>query len=84
MHKGNYILKTEKLAAGYGKHLILTNVSFGLEIGEVLVIIGQNGSGKSTLLKTLSGHLSKKDGDFWLKGQSKNNIQPHQLIFFFH
>lgn len=73
-------MKTEYLVVGYREHTVLTDVSFNLEKGEVLIIIGQNGSGKSTLLKTLSGLLLKKAGNTWLKNQSGNNIQPHQLV----
>ena len=73
-------MKTENLAAGYGGHTVLTDVSFGIEKGDVLVIIGQNGSGKSTLLKTLSGLLPKKAGSIWLKNNNGNQIQPHQLV----
>lgn len=80
MNKENYILKTENLVAGYGEHIVLNEVSFVLEKGEILVIIGQNGSGKSTLLKTLSGLIRKKSGNTWLKKQSGNNILPHQFV----
>lgn len=80
MYNGNYILKTENFAVGYGEHIVLSDISFVLEKGEVLAIIGQNGSGKSTLLKTLSGLILKKAGNTWLKKQSGNTILPHQMV----
>ncbi len=79
MPKPNSILKTENLAAGYGSHTVLSDVSFELERGEVLVVIGQNGSGKSTLLKTISGLLPKKAGSIHLNNRTETNIAPHEL-----
>lgn len=73
------ILKTENLAAGYGDHTVLSDVSIELHKGEVLVIIGQNGSGKSTLLKTISGLLPKKAGSVYLNNRTETSISPHEL-----
>jgi branched-chain amino acid transport system ATP-binding protein len=73
------ILKTENLAAGYGDHTVLSDVSFELHKGEVLVIIGQNGSGKSTLLKTISGLLPKRAGSIHLNNRPDTHISPHEL-----
>jgi branched-chain amino acid transport system ATP-binding protein len=74
------ILKTENLAAGYGDHTVLSEVSFELQKGEVLVIIGQNGSGKSTLLKTVSGLLPKKAGSIHLNSRNETHIPPHEMM----
>lgn len=80
MHNDNIILKVENLTVGYGDHAVLTDVSFDLGKGEILVILGQNGSGKSTLLKTLIGLLPKKAGNIWLKSNNESQIQSHQLV----
>lgn len=80
MHNNNIIFKAENLTVGYGDQIVLTDVSFSLGKGEVLVILGQNGSGKSTLLKTLSGLLPKKAGNIWLKSNNQSQIQSHQLV----
>jgi len=74
------ILKTEKLAAGYGDHTVLTEVSFDLLKGEFMVIIGQNGSGKSTLLKTISGLLPQKGGSVWINNLHEKHIASHCLV----
>lgn len=47
----------------------LENISFGIEKGEILGIIGTNGSGKSTLLKIITGVLSPTDGNVEIKGR---------------
>ena len=51
------MLKVENLSGGYDQKLIVKNVSFQVEKGEMLGILGPNGSGKSTLLKVISGIL---------------------------
>ena len=56
------VLKVKDLSIGYDK--VLGNVSFSLERGERLGIIGDNGCGKSTFLKTIMGELLKLGGKF--------------------
>lgn len=50
-------LSVNQICAGYGKHNVIENVSFQLERGCLMGIIGANGSGKTTLLKALCGIL---------------------------
>lgn len=56
------VLKVKDLSIGYDK--VLGNISFSLERGERLGIIGDNGCGKSTFLKTIMGDLAKLGGKF--------------------
>jgi branched-chain amino acid transport system ATP-binding protein len=51
------MLKVEHITTGYGKKQILTDVSFTVEKGDVVLLNGGNGSGKSTVLKTIYGLL---------------------------
>lgn len=80
MFKSVNILNVENLDAGYGNNIVLKNVSFTLDKGEVLVVIGQNGSGKSTLLKILTGILAKKEGKIFFKQELQKNIRTENLI----
>jgi branched-chain amino acid transport system ATP-binding protein len=51
------MLKVEHITTGYGKKQVLTDVSFSVEKGDVVLLGGGNGSGKSTVLKTIYGLL---------------------------
>lgn len=64
-----------------GKHLVLNDVSFEINAGEFVYLIGQTGSGKSSLLKTLYGDLPLKTGQGVVAGHNlvglrTNNIPP--------
>ena len=51
MNKNNTqsVLNTENLAVGYGKKIIIDDISFSVGAGEVFTLIGPNGAGKSTI-----------------------------------
>jgi len=58
------LLEVKELAFGYTpKHLLFENISFTLEKGQCLAIIGKNGSGKSTLLNNIAGELKPLHGE---------------------
>jgi len=63
------LLEVENLAAGYGKKKIIRGVSFTLEAGEILAVVGPNGVGKSTLLRTVAGFLPAMEGQISIVGQ---------------
>ncbi len=64
------LLEVENLAAGYGKKKIIRDVSFTLEAGEILAVVGPNGVGKSTLLRTVAGFLPAMEGQIRIVGQA--------------
>ncbi|SFJ72968.1 ABC-F family ATP-binding cassette domain-containing protein [Thermoflavimicrobium dichotomicum] len=59
---GKQVLEVDQLSVGY-ETPILQDLSFRIERGERIAIIGPNGIGKSTLLKTLAGHLPPHQGE---------------------
>lgn len=61
-------LSAENLEARRGEDLIFSNVSFGLEGGDALILTGRNGSGKSTLLRVVAGLLRQEKGRVTLSG----------------
>src|SRR5690625_2879586 len=66
---GDVVLQTDAISKQYGEKLILEDVSFSINEGEVFGIIGPNGSGKSTLLKQLSGVERPSKGQIHLAGK---------------
>jgi branched-chain amino acid transport system ATP-binding protein len=64
------ILQVEDLAVNYGAIQALQGISFHVEEGEVVTLIGANGAGKSTTLKTISGLLHPRTGSIRYRGTS--------------
>ena len=63
-------LRVERLAFGYPGRVVGREVSFGLEAGQVLCLLGPNGSGKTTLFRTLLRLLEPRDGAVLVDGAS--------------
>ena len=68
----------EHLFAGYAKKQILRDVSFSLETGTVMGILGANGSGKTTLIKAVCGILPH-EGSCLLEGTKLESLPPREL-----
>jgi len=62
------IITVRGLKVGYGETVILENINFQVQHGEVFVILGGSGSGKSTLLKNLIGLYTPLEGEVWIEG----------------
>lgn len=60
------ILQVDNITTGYAENKILTDISFSVQQGEFVGIIGKNGAGKSTLLKALRGFLPLNKGSIQL------------------
>ena len=63
------ILELAGLAAGYGAKTVISDVSFALEPGQILALLGHNGAGKTTTLKTAMGLLPARAGEVRFDGQ---------------
>lgn len=68
----------QNITAGYGKKHVIKDISFELNKGCLLGIIGANGSGKTTLLKVICGILPHK-GDCRLDGEILEQMSPRQI-----
>ena len=62
-----------------GKHLVLTDVSFKINTGEFVYLIGQTGSGKSSLLKTLYGDLPLEQGTGTVAGHELHGLKSKDI-----
>ncbi len=72
------MLKIENLHAYYGKSHVLHGVSFGVEPGEIVALLGRNGSGRSTTAKAIMG-LVDWEGHIAWKGQSLTGKKAYEI-----
>jgi ABC-type sugar transport system ATPase subunit len=63
------IMEVKNISKNFGTVRALCNVSFDIERGKILGLVGDNGAGKSTLLKILSGDLHPSGGNIYLNGK---------------
>ena len=74
------MLKVNDINVYYGSIHAIKDVSFEVNQGEVVTLIGANGAGKSTTLQTVSGLLRSKTGSVEFLGESLNNVPPHKIV----
>ena len=76
----NTILKVDDINVYYGAIHAIKGVSFEVNEGEVVTLIGANGAGKSTILKTVAGLLSSRTGSVQFMGMSLGGIPAHKIV----
>jgi branched-chain amino acid transport system ATP-binding protein len=74
------LLEAKDLNVYYGAIHALQGVSFSVEEGEIVSLIGANGAGKSTTLKTISGLLRPRVGDVLLRGESLKTMPAQDIV----
>ncbi len=72
------LLKIDRLSAGYGEAVVLNDVSFTLEEGQTLALLGRNGTGKTTLMNTIAGATRQHAGSITLGASALHKLAPHQ------
>jgi ABC-type branched-subunit amino acid transport system ATPase component len=73
------LLSAHDIVGGYGAVRIVNGVSFDLEAGEALALLGRNGVGKTTLLRTLVGLADRFSGTLTIDGQAIAPRDPRKL-----
>jgi branched-chain amino acid transport system ATP-binding protein len=63
----------------YGESHVLHEVSFSLDAGQVLALLGRNGAGKTTCMSTIIGFLRPRRGDIRLFGETISRLSPEQI-----
>ncbi|GGT23763.1 ABC transporter ATP-binding protein [Streptomyces purpureus] len=74
------LLEVEDLRVAYGKIEAVKGISFSVEAGQVVSLIGTNGAGKTTTLRTLSGLIKPTSGKITFDGQVLNGIPAHKVV----
>lgn len=73
------LLELKDVHSYYGSSYILRGISFEVEVGELVTILGRNGAGKSTTLKTIMGLISPKRGIISFKGNDITGLKPFSI-----
>jgi branched-chain amino acid transport system ATP-binding protein len=74
------MLELKHVHAGYGKIDVLWDVSFTVEAGEIVTLIGGNGAGKTTILNAVSGLLKPRSGTIEYLGRRIDGLSPYQIV----
>ena len=74
------LLEVRGLRSGYKDVPVLHGVSFHVDAGEVVTILGSNGAGKTTLLRTISGLLHPFAGEMVFEGEPIHGLPPHRIV----
>ena len=74
------ILKVENLHVYYGMIQALRGISFEVNRGEIVSLIGANGAGKTTTLHTITGLLRPKEGSVLYKGEDITRVPAHRVV----
>jgi branched-chain amino acid transport system ATP-binding protein len=74
------MLKVSGIHVYYGAIHALKGISFAVEQGELVTLLGANGAGKTTTLKTLSGLLRPERGSVELEGNGLHKVDAHEIV----
>jgi branched-chain amino acid transport system ATP-binding protein len=74
------VLQVDNLNVYYGAIHALQGISFNVDQGEIVTLIGANGAGKSTTLRTLSGLLRSRTGSITFMGQDVSNMPAEKIV----
>ena len=74
------MLAVSDLHVSYGAITALTGISFRIEAGSIVTLVGGNGAGKTTALRTISGLLRAKSGKITFAGEDISALPPHQIV----
>ena len=74
------ILKVDDINVYYGSIHAIKGISFEVNAGEIVTLIGANGAGKSTTLNTIAGLLHSKTGHIEFMGEPLNHVPSHKVV----
>jgi len=74
------MLEVRDLKVSYGKILAVKKISFSVEEGQVVTLIGTNGAGKTTTLRTISGLIRPSGGEILFQGKRIDAVPAHEIV----
>src|SRR5436190_24348279 len=74
------VLEVMNLSVNYGVIAALHEVSFSIQRGDIVTLIGANGAGKTTTLRAISGLVKASGGEVTYEGTRITNVPAHQLV----
>jgi branched-chain amino acid transport system ATP-binding protein len=74
------MLEIKNLNLFYGQIQVLQDISFTVNGGEIVALIGANSSGKTSLISAISGIVPIKSGEMYFHSQNINRLKPHQIV----
>ena len=74
------MLKVENLVVKYGMIEAIKGISFEVNDGEIVTLIGANGAGKTTTMHAISGLIKPVSGSIYLDGTDLTKVQPHKIV----
>ena len=74
------LLEVKDIHVYYGSIHAVKGVSFEVNEGEIVTLIGANGAGKSTVLNTISGLLHPRSGSIVFNGKDLKGVAPHKIV----
>ena len=73
------MLEVKNLKVAYGRVRAVKGISFSVEKGQVVTLVGTNGAGKTTTLRTISGLIRPEDGEIWFEGERIDATPAHEV-----
>lgn len=73
------MLEVKNLSVAYGRVRAVKGISFSVEEGQVVTLVGTNGAGKTTTLRTISGLLRPESGEIWFDGKRIDSVPAHEV-----
>jgi branched-chain amino acid transport system ATP-binding protein len=74
------LLEVKDLHVAYGRIEAVKGITFSVEAGSLVTLIGSNGAGKTTTLRTLSGLLRPSAGEVWFDGERIDTMPAHDIV----
>jgi phospholipid/cholesterol/gamma-HCH transport system ATP-binding protein len=72
------VVRVQDLTVGFGRNVVLNNLSLEIKPGEILGLVGGSGSGKTVLLRTIIGLIAKRSGSIKIRGKQLDLLDDEE------